>query len=66
VHVGRPGRAGACAAGEADPHCEDVEQGAVCGGVLATTIVRFGEQPDPLERCIGPSGRPASATSCSV
>ena len=36
------------AAGDADPHCEDVVQGLVCGGVLATTIVRFGERPDPL------------------
>jgi NAD-dependent deacetylase len=37
------------AAGEADPRCEALVLGHVCGGVLATTIVRFGEQPDPLE-----------------
>lgn len=37
------------AAGEADPRCEALVEGRVCGGVLATTIVRFGEQPDPLE-----------------
>ena len=36
------------AAGEADPRCEAVVEGRPCGGVLATTIVRFGEQPDPL------------------
>lgn len=36
------------ATGEADPHCEDVVEGRPCGGVLATTIVRFGEQPDQL------------------
>lgn len=37
------------AAGEHDPHCEAVIEGRVCDGVLATTIVRFGEQPDRLE-----------------
>jgi NAD-dependent deacetylase len=37
------------AAGEPDPACEAIVEGRVCGGVLATTIVRFGEQPDPLE-----------------
>jgi NAD-dependent deacetylase len=37
------------AAGETDPHCEAVVEGRVCAGVLATTIVRFGEQPDRLE-----------------
>lgn len=36
-------------AGEADPRCEALVESPVCGGVLATTIVRFGEQPDPLE-----------------
>ncbi|MGD0055223.1 MAG: Sir2 family NAD-dependent protein deacetylase [Acidimicrobiales bacterium] len=36
-------------AGEVDPRCESVEQKRRCGGVLATTIVRFGDQPDPLE-----------------
>jgi NAD-dependent deacetylase len=35
--------------GESDPRCEALVEGSVCGGVLATTIVRFGEQPDPLE-----------------
>jgi NAD-dependent deacetylase len=37
------------AAGEADPRCEAVVEGRSCGGVLATTIVRFGEQPDWLD-----------------
>lgn len=37
------------AAGEPDPPCEAIVEGHVCGGVLATTIVRFGEQPDQLE-----------------
>lgn len=37
------------AAGEPDPSCEAIVGGRVCGGVLGTTIVRFGEQPDPLE-----------------
>jgi NAD-dependent deacetylase len=37
------------AAGESDPHCEAVVDGRTCHGVLATTIVRFGEQPDPLD-----------------
>jgi NAD-dependent deacetylase len=36
------------AAGESDPHCEALVHGRTCDGVLATTIVRFGEQPDPL------------------
>jgi NAD-dependent deacetylase len=35
--------------GEVDPHCEAVVEGRPCGGVLATTIVRFGEQPDLLD-----------------
>jgi NAD-dependent deacetylase len=37
------------AAGDADPRCAALVEGRVCGGVLAATIVRFGEQPDPLE-----------------
>ncbi|MGA2968327.1 MAG: Sir2 family NAD-dependent protein deacetylase [Acidimicrobiales bacterium] len=37
------------AAGDADPRCDVIVDGRLCGGVLATTIVRFGEQPDPLE-----------------
>jgi NAD-dependent deacetylase len=37
------------AAGEPDPSCEAIVEGHACGGVLATTIVRFGEQPNPLE-----------------
>jgi NAD-dependent deacetylase len=36
------------AAGDVDPRCEALAEGHVCGGVLATTIVRFGEQPDPI------------------
>lgn len=35
--------------GDADPHCEVEVSGSACGGVLTTTIVRFGDQPDPLE-----------------
>lgn len=37
------------AAGESDPRCDAVVAGHACGGVLATTIVRFGDQPDPAE-----------------
>lgn len=36
------------AGGEVDPLCDVVVEGRRCGGVLATTIVRFGERPDPL------------------
>jgi NAD-dependent deacetylase len=36
------------AAGEVDPRCEAVVEGRPCTGVLATMIVRFGEQPDLL------------------
>jgi NAD-dependent deacetylase len=35
--------------GDPDPRCEAVVAGGACGGVLTTTIVRFGDQPDPLE-----------------
>jgi len=35
--------------GETDPHCEEAVSGVTCEGVLSTTIVRFGDQPDPLE-----------------
>lgn len=35
--------------GEADPPCRSLVEGRPCGGVLATTIVRFGEQPDLAE-----------------
>lgn len=37
------------AAGEPDPHCEASIGGHACGGVLATTIVRFGDPLDPAE-----------------
>ena len=37
------------AAGDVDPSCEEVVESHSCAGVLATTIVRFGERPDPLE-----------------
>lgn len=37
------------AAGDPDPRCEAIVGANACGGVLATTIVRFGEQPDRLE-----------------
>ena len=37
------------AGGDPDPRCEVETSGAICGGVLTTTIVRFGDQPDPLE-----------------
>jgi NAD-dependent deacetylase len=40
---------GRVASGEADPRCQAIMGGRLCGGVLATTIVRFGEQPDPIE-----------------
>ena len=36
------------ASGDTDPHCEVDVAGHTCGGVLTTTIVRFGDQPDPL------------------
>jgi NAD-dependent deacetylase len=37
------------ARGETDPHCEALVEDRHCGGVLATTIVRFGEQPNLLD-----------------
>jgi NAD-dependent deacetylase len=35
--------------GETDPHCVAIVGDRPCGGVLATTIVRFGEQPNLLD-----------------
>lgn len=32
--------------GEEDPRCDEIIKGGPCGGILATTIVRFGEEPD--------------------
>jgi len=37
------------AEGESDPRCRALVEGRPCGGVLATTIVRFGDAPDPAE-----------------
>ena len=34
-------------AGESDPHCEEVVRGKICGGILGTNIVRFGEYVAP-------------------